>query len=66
MNDLLALSLVALAAPAVLFIDTFAQWVMRLLLTETSRRPETVADLEGMAGAEKRQPEPELEHAQAA
>ena len=66
--DLLALALIALAAPAVLLIDSVSQWAMRLALTETGRRPETLADLQNtvMASETKTEVEAELEHAQAA
>ena len=68
MNYLLILALLALTLPAILFVDWFSQWAMRLALTEAGRRPETVADLEGTVSAaeSKTDAKPDLEHAQAA
>lgn len=68
MNYLLVLALVALTLPAIFFVDWICQWAMRLALSETGRRPETAADLEGAASAaeSKTEAKPDLEHAQAA
>jgi hypothetical protein len=68
MDNLLILALIALAAPGIFLVDSFSQWAMRLALTETGRRPETVADLADTVSASEAQPEtePDLEHAQAA
>ncbi len=74
MNNLLVVALLALAVPGVFLLDSLSQWIMRLVLTDSGRRPETVAELSQTvtavnAGAKaklKAKAKPELKHAHAA